>query len=89
MPALAADGKRIRGASSNGDSHYEPVTLVEHDSGVPKASCSFCNEGKELDVTRQLLSDVDITDRTFTWDGLYSTFESVELILITNRPTVV
>ena len=82
MPALAA-------ASSNGDSHYEPVTLVEHDSGVPKASCSFCNEGEELDVTRQLLSDVDITDRTITWDGLYSTFESVELILITKRPTVV
>ncbi len=32
-------------------------------------------------MTRQLLTEVDITDRVITLDALHSTFESVELIL--------
>ena len=35
--ALAADGKRIRGANRNG-TIYETATLVEHRTGVPVAS---------------------------------------------------
>ena len=81
LPALAVDGKRIRGANRNGDSHYETATLVEHGSGIPKASRSFHNAGEELDVTRQLLSEVDVSGRVITLDALHSTFESVALIL--------
>ncbi len=81
LPALASDGKRIRGANRNGDSHYETVTLVEHGSGIPKASRSFHNKGEELDVTRQLLSEVDVAGRVITLDALHTTFETVDLIL--------
>ena len=35
--ALAADGKRIRGANRNGDGHHETVALVDHESGAPFA----------------------------------------------------
>ena len=81
LSALAADGKRIRGANRNGDSHYETVTLVEHGSGIPKASRSFYKDGQELDATRQLLSEIDVAGRVITLDALHSTFESVDLIL--------
>ncbi len=39
--ALAADGKRIRGANRNGTLRYETATLVEHSTGVPLASPTF------------------------------------------------
>ena len=81
LPALAADGKRIRGANRNGDSHYETVTLVEHGSGIPQASRSFYKEGEELNATRQLLSETDVAGRVITLDALHAAFESVELIL--------
>ena len=81
LPALAVDGKRIRGANRNGDSHYETATLVEHGSGIPQASHSFYYEGGELDATRQLLSEVEVGGRVITLDSLHSTFESVELML--------
>ena len=71
MPALAGEGKRICGANRNGDSHYETVTLVEHGSGIPNASCSFHNANEELNATRQLL----------TLDALHASFESVGLIV--------
>ncbi len=35
--ALAADGKRIRGDSRNGDGHHETVALVDHATGAPFA----------------------------------------------------
>ena len=84
LPVLAVDGKRIRGANRNGDSHYETATLVEHGSGIPKASRSFYDEGGELDATRQLLSEVEVCGRVITLDALYSTFENAELILVAN-----
>ena len=34
--ALAADGKRLRGANRNGDGHFETATLVAHDTGVTR-----------------------------------------------------
>lgn len=81
LPALAADGKRIRGANRNGDSHYETATLVEHGSGIPKVSCTFYNKGEELEATRRLLSETDVSGRLITLDALHSTLESVDLIL--------
>lgn len=81
LPALATDGKRIRGANRNGDSHYETATLVEHGSGIPKASSTFYNKGEELEATRRLLSETDVSGRVITLDSLHSTFESVDLIL--------
>ena len=35
--ALAADGRRIRGASGDGDGHHETVAPVDHASGAPFA----------------------------------------------------
>lgn len=81
LAALAEDGKRIRGANRNGESHYETVTLVEHGSGMPKASVSFHNKGEELDATRKLLTETGIVGRLITLDSLHSTFETVDLIL--------
>ena len=52
MPSLAGADKRIGGTNRYGDSHYETVTLVEHGSGTPKASCSFHNANEALDATR-------------------------------------
>ena len=79
--AVAGDGKRIRGANRNGDSHHETVTLVAHGSGTPQASVSYHNEGEELEATRRLLSESDIAGRVITLDALHTTFDTVDLIL--------
>ncbi len=81
LPALAGDGKRIRGANRNGDSHCETVTLVEHGSGIPMAARGFHRDGDELLATRQLLSETHVAGRLITLDALHATFESVELIV--------
>ena len=39
--ALAADGKRIRGANRNGTMRYETATLVEHRTGVRSRASTF------------------------------------------------
>ena len=47
MPALTADGKRIRGANSNADgAYFDTVTLVTH-GGQPLASRCCRDEGGE------------------------------------------
>ncbi len=53
--ALAADGKRIRGANRNGTLRYETATLVEHSTGVPLASLNFHDRNGELAAVGALL----------------------------------
>ena len=79
--AIAGDGKRIRGANRNGDSHYETVTLVEHGTGVVKACVTIYKDGGELSATCQLIRDMDIDGSLVTLDSLHSTFETVVTIL--------
>ena len=81
LPALASDGKRIRGANRNGARHYETATLVEHDSGLPWSSVTTRCEGQQIEAVRQLFETVDITGRVITLDALHNTFETVGLIL--------
>ena len=59
MPALAADGKRIRGANRHtGEGvYFETVTLVTHE-GRPLASRCCRDQGGELAATKALLDDV-------------------------------
>ena len=45
--ALAADGKRLRGANRNGEGHFETATLVVHDTGLPVASHGFHDKSGE------------------------------------------
>ena len=80
LAAIAADGKRIRGANRNGDGHYETVTLVEHGSRYPQACVNIYREGEEIDAVRQLVSEVPVAGRVITMDALHSNFETVELI---------
>ena len=53
LPALAADGKRIRGANRHTDDgvYFETVTLVTHD-GRPLASRCCRDEGGERAATK-------------------------------------
>ena len=50
--ALAADGKRLRGANRNGDGHFETATLVAHDTGLPVASHGFQREWRAMPLRR-------------------------------------
>ncbi len=69
--ALAADGKRIRGANRlNGrGQHWETVTLVEHSSGLPVASRSYREQGGEQGALRALLEEVDLQGLVVTMDA--------------------
>lgn len=71
--ALAADGKRIRGANRNGTMRYETATLVEHRTGVPVASLNFHDENGELAAVGALLEVVPISGAVITFDALHTT----------------
>ena len=73
--ALAADGKRIRGANRNGTVRYETATLVEHRSGVPLASLNFHDEHGELAAVGALLEATPIAGALITFDALHTTRE--------------
>ena len=73
--ALAADGKRILGASRRKGSHFETVTLVTHD-GQPLASRCCRDEGGERAALRALLDDVDLRGRVITLDALHASHDT-------------
>ena len=78
--ALAADGKRIRGANRNGEDHHETVALVDHASGAPFALLNFGDDGGELAATHDLLERSDIRGRIITLDALHTTRKTAKLI---------
>ena len=74
--AIAADGKRIRGANRHGSLRYETATLVEHGTGVPLASLNFHDENGELAAVGALL-ETDL----ITLDALHTTRDTATNIV--------
>ena len=77
QPALAADGKRIRGANRNtGEGvYFETVTLVTH-QGRPLASRCCRDEGGEGAAAKALLEEVDVRGCLITLDALHTTHDT-------------
>ena len=75
--ALAADGKRIRGANrlTAEGLHWETVTLVDHATGVPVASRSYREEGGEQWAMRAILVETDVRDVTLTLAAGHAGFD--------------
>ena len=82
LPALAADGKRIRGANRHaGDgAHFETATLVTH-GGRPLASRCCRDEGGEKAALRALLEDVDLRGCALTLDALHACADTERAIV--------
>ena len=83
--ALAADGKRIRGANRNGDGHYETATLVAHDMGLPVASLGFNDKNGEQSAIRALFEQVPLAGRAITVDALHTTKDTARSIVETHK----
>ena len=79
--ALAADGKRLRGANHNGDGHFETATLVAHDTALPVASHGFHDENGERAAIGALLEEVSIAGRVITVDALHTVRDTVRSIV--------
>ncbi len=73
LPALAADGKRIRGANRHAadGARFETATLVTH-GGRPLASRCRRDEGGETAAARALLDDVDMRGCVPALDALHA-----------------
>jgi len=84
-PALAADGKRIRGANRHAgdDAYFETVTLVTH-AGHPLASRCCRDEGGETAALRALLEDVDLRGCVLTLDALHATRDTARAVVETH-----
>ena len=78
--ALAADGKRIRGANRTGENHYETVALVDHASGAPLSLLGFTDAGGEQAALRDLLQRSDIRGTVITVDALHTVRATATLI---------
>ena len=77
-PALAADGKRIRGANRHADdaTHFETVTLVTHAGRLVASRCR--RDDGEAAALRALLEDVDLLPNTLApFPGVRQTFRIV------------
>ena len=85
MPALAADGKRIRGANRHADAatYFETVTLVTH-AGRPVASRCRRDDGGEVAAPCALLEDVDLRGCVLTLDALHATRDTARAIVETH-----
>ena len=59
--ALAADGKRLRGANRQSEAEYQTVSLVSHHDKQPISSRIFTDKGGEIAAVRALLEEVDIS----------------------------
>ena len=79
--ALAADGKRIRGANRNGTMRYETATLVDHSTGVPVANLNFHDQNGELAAVGALLEVVSIRGAVLTLDALHTTRDTTVSIV--------
>ncbi len=84
-PALAADGKRIRGANRHTDdaTYFETVTLVTH-GGRPVASRCCRDDGGEIAALCALLEDVDLRGCVLTLDALHATRDTARAIVETH-----
>lgn len=79
--AVAIDGKRICGANRNGEDHYEVVTLVEHESGMPLGSIDLRDEGAEIAAVFALLEEVCVEGKVITLDALHTTTKMARTIV--------
>ena len=75
--ALAADGKRFRSASRNGDGYFETATLVAQDTALPVASHGFHDENGERSAIRALLEELSLAGRVITVDALHTVGDTV------------
>ena len=83
--ALAADGKRLRGANRNGDGHFETATLVAHDTGLPVASHGFHDESGERAALAALFEEVSLAGHVITVDALHTVRDTARSIVETHN----
>ena len=81
-PALAADGKRIRGANrdSGAGVYFETVTLVTYD-GRPLVRRCCRDEGGEIAAAKALLEEIDVRGCLITLDALHTTHDTERTIV--------
>ena len=79
--ALAADGKRLRGANRNGDGHFETATLVAHDTALPVASHGFHDESGERAALRAPFEEVSLDGHVITLDALHTARDTARSIV--------
>ena len=79
--ALAADGKRLRGANRQSDAEYQTVSLVSHHDKQPVANRVFTEKGGEVAAVHALLEETDISGSVITLDALHTTRATAAAIL--------
>ena len=79
--ALAADGKRLRGANRNGDGHFETATLVAHDTALPVASHGFHDKSGERAAIAALFEEVSLAGHVITLDALHTVRDTARSIV--------
>ena len=83
--ALAADGKRLRGADRQSDAEYQTVSLVSHHDKQPIKSLVFTDTGGEIAAVLALLEEVDISGSVIIPDALHTTRDTATAILDRHR----
>ena len=83
--ALAADGKRLRGANRNGNGHFETATLVAHDTALPVASHGFHDKSGERAAIAALFEEVSLAGHVITVDALHTVRDTARSIVETHN----
>ena len=82
--ALAADGKRLRGANRHSTDHYETVVMAEHGSGLPVGVLGYHDKGGERAAMHALFEQIPLRGRVMTIDALHTVRKTARLLVETH-----
>lgn len=79
--ALAAYGKRLRGANRNRSTPYETVVVAEHHSGLPVAMLGDHEKGGERAALHALFEEVPLQGRVLAIAAVHTVRKTAHLIV--------
>ena len=81
VPAVAMDGKDIRGASKQTtDGRRMLVAAVDHDSGVVLGQVEVDSKSNEIPAVRQLAAKLNLEGKVVTFDSLHAQQETARCL---------
>ena len=87
-PAIAIDGKDVRGASKQtADGRRMLVAAVEHEHGLALGQVEVAARTNEIPALRELASEIDCAGRVVTADAMHARQETARHLLGEGRTT--
>ncbi|MGH3922974.1 MAG: ISAs1 family transposase [Pseudonocardiaceae bacterium] len=72
LPAVAIDGKSVRGAAAGGHARPHLLSAATHDGAIVIAQRQIPNKGSEIGELKALVAELDLAGKVVTVDALHT-----------------